>query len=134
MDLAEAVLGEVSIPLAVADEIRPSVGRPPSWVRVRTIWHPPPPRDWRVQLECGEREAIALATDLNADLHLLDDLQARKEAQRLGVSISGSIGVILEAHRLGPIDDVQLELEAMLEVGFQLSTTLYAKALVIAAQ
>ena len=132
-DLAESVLGEVWSPLAVEDEIRPSVGQPPPWVHVRAAPRMPSPFSWHVALDRGEREAIALALEIHADLGVLDDRQARREAKRLGLLIVGSVGVLLEAHRLGMIDDVQPDLDAMLDVGFFLSRAVYERALFIAS-
>ncbi|NIO67956.1 MAG: DUF3368 domain-containing protein, partial [Anaerolineae bacterium] len=50
-------------------------------------------------LDRGERHAIALAQREQADFVLLDDLKARAEARRLGLSIKGSLGIIADAYR-----------------------------------
>jgi uncharacterized protein len=133
MDLLEEVLEEIWIPPAVAEEIEPSLGQPPAWIRVTTAPFLATPVEWRVALDRGEREAIALALERSADRVVLDDRQARQEAKRLGLKVVGSVGIVLEAHRLGVIDDVQPDLDAMLEVGFHLSRVVYEQALSIAA-
>lgn len=56
------------------------------------------------RLHLGELEAMILARELQADYVLLDDLLARKRAQRMGVPVMGTIGVIVLAHRQGRID------------------------------
>lgn len=48
----------------------------------------------------GEKEAIALALDLNA-LVVLDDKRARGHARRMGLRLAGTLGVLLRLHRLG---------------------------------
>lgn len=48
----------------------------------------------------GEKEAIALALDLSA-LIVLDDKRARNYARRLGLRLTGTLGVLLRLHRLG---------------------------------
>jgi hypothetical protein len=48
------------------------------------------------KLSRGESEAILLAKELDAYL-LVDELEARKEASRFGISYSGSLRIIKEA-------------------------------------
>ncbi len=48
----------------------------------------------------GEKEAIALALDLSA-LIVLDDKRARSYARRVGVRLTGTLGVLLRLHRMG---------------------------------
>ena len=47
-------------------------------------------------LHHGELEAIILARELQADFVLLDDSLARKKAQRMGLKIIGTLGVLLQ--------------------------------------
>jgi predicted nucleic acid-binding protein len=48
----------------------------------------------------GETEAIALALDLSA-LVVLDDKRARSYARRVGLRLTGTLGILLRLHRLG---------------------------------
>ena len=51
-------------------------------------------------LDPGEREAIALAEELQADQLLLDGADARREAARRNLPFIGTLGVLREAaHR-----------------------------------
>lgn len=50
-------------------------------------------------LDKGERAAIQLALDTRSSLVLLDDEQARKAAKLVGLSVKGTVGVIVEAFR-----------------------------------
>ncbi len=47
----------------------------------------------------GEKHAIQLGLQESPDWVLLDDLLAREEAQRLGLKVKGTLGVIAEAYR-----------------------------------
>lgn len=49
----------------------------------------------------GELSAILLATELHADLIIVDDLRARKLAQAHGLNVQGCIGVLEASFRKG---------------------------------
>ena len=55
-------------------------------------------------LDPGEREAIALAEELQADQLLLDDAYARREAARRNLPFIGTLGVLREAGRRELLD------------------------------
>jgi predicted nucleic acid-binding protein len=55
-------------------------------------------------LDQGERQAIALAEELQADHLLLDDADARREAARRGLPFIGTLGVLREAARRELLD------------------------------
>jgi predicted nucleic acid-binding protein len=57
------------------------------------------------RLHRGELEAMVLAKETQADYVLLDDLLARRKAQRLGLQVMGTVGVILLAQRQHKIND-----------------------------
>ncbi len=47
------------------------------------------------RLHQGELEAMVLAQELAADFVALDDLLARRKAQRLGLNVIGTVGLLL---------------------------------------
>ena len=55
----------------------------------------------RPELGRGETAAIALAYETRADPIVLDDLRARLVATTLGLRVTGTLGVLLAAHREG---------------------------------
>jgi len=86
LELLRSVVGELIIPTAVQNEL---------WIRGRTKISAVAIKEQRVlnrslveilprKLHAGEREAIVLAQELGA-APLVDDSEARKEAQRLGI-------------------------------------------------
>jgi predicted nucleic acid-binding protein len=52
----------------------------------------------------GEREAIALALNSGADLLLVDDRTAAREARRLSLTITGTLGILVRAAEVGLLD------------------------------
>jgi predicted nucleic acid-binding protein len=97
----------VFVPPAVIEELVVLPGEPGSrvsekgWVERRS---PRPETLRQVEKDLtegrGEKEAIALALDLSA-LVVLDDKRARNYARRVGLQLTGTLGVLLRLHRLG---------------------------------
>jgi predicted nucleic acid-binding protein len=102
--------GHVLIPQTVAAELQhtntPAVVRDwidelPNWCEIR----PDPAPDPRLAgIDAGERAAIGLADLLRADIILMDDRQGRAAAEDLGLIVTGTIGVLAQAHRMGLLD------------------------------
>jgi predicted nucleic acid-binding protein len=100
----QSLYSRVAIPHSVyAELIRPAapesvrkwMGCPPDWIELRT---PSSSSDAVLdRLETGERDAILLASELLADQLIVDDLAGRREAQRRGLRVTGTIGVLREA-------------------------------------
>jgi len=109
--LLPQLYGRVLIPQAVYDElqqertpapVRAWVANHPAWLEVRQA---SVPLDSKLEeLDRGEREAIALALELQADLLILDDRDARVEASRRNLVVIGTLRVLEDAAQLGLVD------------------------------
>lgn len=67
----------------------------------------------------GEAEAIAVASDVDADIVLLDDLRARRMARRLGLNVMGTLGVLKALIDMGLIEVSPEDLcRTLIEQGF----------------
>jgi predicted nucleic acid-binding protein len=110
-DLLPELFGVVLIPPAVFEElyhpetpdsVRTWIAYPQSWLRVQPLGsNPDHALDY---LDSGEREAIALAEEVHADQLLLDDTEARREAERRNLPFIGTLGVLREAARRELVD------------------------------
>lgn len=74
----------------------------------------------------GESEVIAfaLASDMTA---IIDDEKARKTAKTLGLTVTGTIGILLKAEELGLIESARSKAQELKEKGFYLSADLLNK-------
>jgi predicted nucleic acid-binding protein len=84
-----------------------------------------------VELDRGEAEAIACASELNAELLLLvDEERGRAIVQRLDLRVIGLLGVLIEAKHRGLIDAVNSILDALVNrAGFWVTRDLYVRVL-----
>ncbi len=67
-----------------------------------------------------------LAHEISADLILLDDRQARNAALELGLTITGTVGVLDKAARAGLID-LRAVLEDLQKTNFYIAVELVEK-------
>jgi predicted nucleic acid-binding protein len=56
-------------------------------------------------IDAGEAESIARAMQEKADLILIDDLEGREEAKRLGLKIRGTVGIVMDAFEKGILSE-----------------------------
>jgi len=78
-------------------------------------------------IDQGESEAIVLALQESADLILLDEYDARELARNHDLRITGVIGVLMKANKMGKIDDLRKHLDALRSSGFWINDILYDK-------
>jgi predicted nucleic acid-binding protein len=118
----------VTIPSAVADELEKGreigVALPKladyGWLQVlRTQLQRLVPQI--AGLGQGEREVISVAISSPKALALLDDGLARQYTKSLGVSVTGTLGILLKAKRSQLIDRVAPVMDRLNQLGFRAS-------------
>lgn len=95
LKLLSACVNEIYVPQAVIDELHDYAL--PAFIQARTLSVAGTAyvQGALGRLHQGELEAIVLAQELVADFVVLDDLLARRKAQRLGINVIGTIGLLL---------------------------------------
>ncbi len=71
----------------------------------------------------GESEVIALSSETGIKT-IIDDLRARGIAEKLGLNVSGTIGVLLKAESSGLINSAYEKIRELREKGFYVSDEL----------
>jgi uncharacterized protein len=140
LQLLPQLYNQVTVPVAVYRELAdidpPVPGtlevQTVSWLEVKQVINREVVERLRdeVRLDPGESEAIALALELDADLLLIDERRGRAEADRLGVKITGLLGILVEAKRKNLIATVQPLMDALIATSeFRVSSALYNQIL-----
>jgi predicted nucleic acid-binding protein len=141
LDLLRRLYGEVIIPPAVQAEVL--AGGPGSpgfaelqtakWIRATPL-QDPRRADLLSDLDRGEAEVVALAQELDATLVIIDERLARLHARRLGLNLTGTLGVLLRAKERGLVPAVKPLIDQLQQGGFRLDDFVIAEALELAGE
>ncbi len=82
----------------------------------------------------GEREALSLATQTPGSLLVIDDALARRHARLLGLSFTGTLGVLLRAKVEGHLPAIASILQELEDRGFRLDPMTRAHVLRLAGE
>ena len=125
-----ALYGRVLVPPAVITELSQEqtpvtvqswMASPPDWLHVQA-----PTRELvnvHDRLGSGELAAIALAEELSADALLIDERDGRREAERRGLPVLGTLRVLADAAEHG-LADLPATFERLRQTNFRASEPL----------
>lgn len=128
LHILKDLFGEIFIPKAVRKEV---FGRRrfPAFIRCIEISEPFALKVLGSNLEAGESEAICLYEEIKADLLIIDDLEGRRVAERLGMNITGTLGILLLAKEEKLIAAIKPLLDEIVSHGFRVADELYKELL-----
>jgi predicted nucleic acid-binding protein len=140
LDLLRSGADVICVPSAVLAEVRVKSDAATyaienacqDWLTVRDVSNRRAVELVQADLDLGEAEVIVLARELGADRVILDDLDARRFARRVGLRIAGTVGLLLAAHKQGKLPSLHAEIERLESLGFRISPAL-AEAVLRAA-
>ena len=87
-----------------------------------------------VGLDQGEAEVLTLAEEYTARLVIVDERKGRRYAQRLGIPLTGTLGVLLLAKERGLLDLLAPLLADLQDAGLYLDAALVERMLVLAGE
>jgi hypothetical protein len=133
LHILPALFGDIIVPRVVWNEVverRPSAPgierlREATWLRV--VDNPSPSVD--LGLDPGETAAILVAESLHADLLLIDERVGRAVAQERGLTVRGTLGVLVQARQSDVLPALKPVLNALNAEGFRIAPALVRQAL-----
>ncbi len=121
LEILNKLFGTITTTSEVADEF----GLPlPSWFEIRQPFDKNYQSIIEASLDKGEASAIALAIELHDCLLIIDDLKGRKFAQQIGLTTTGTLGVIADAKLAGIITSVKPIIEKIKATNFRVTEQL----------
>jgi len=116
IDILRKMYGEIIVTREVAQEY----GSPlPDWIEVREI-SDVSKTVFSKLLEIGEASAIALAMQTENAMLIVDDKRARQFALGLGIEITGTLGVLIQAYESGVLQGIEAIVAGLRKIGFRL--------------
>jgi predicted nucleic acid-binding protein len=113
--------------IITTSEIKDEFGLPlPEWVLIKQVKNKNYQSIIEATLDKGEASAIALALELEDCLLIIDDLKGRKFANQLGLKITETFGVLVEAKLSGAIPSIKPILEKIKATNFRIGEQLEA--------
>lgn len=129
LDLLEKLYHSIITTPTVANEFGQQL---PDWVTILAPADKQKQQLLELLVDAGEASAIVLALELKADLIILDDHKARVSAEKLGLNITGTIGVIVRAKKSGVIPSIRPIVDKLTRTDFRISDELLKAALNLA--
>lgn len=126
LDILNKLYGKIITTIDIAIEYNEPL---PEWVEIVAVTDKYRQKILEMQIDKGESSAIALALEIPDCLLILDDYKARKIADKLGLSFTGTIGVIIQAKLRGIIPSIKPVLEKLRQTNFRLSIDIEMQAL-----
>lgn len=137
LQILKDLYGKIFIPQEVFNEIEAGKNKDYytdlseiEWIEIEKIQNTKS-LSYFLDLDKGEAEAIVLATELDADLIILDESLGRFHAKHAGLKITGTIGILLKAKQLGYISEIKPLLYELREKKVWLSEKLIDEILLI---
>lgn len=133
LEILEEIYSEIIISEAVYEEIE--AGRHKEfyrdlskikWIKIKSI------KDklsvnYFLDLDAGEAETIILASEIGADLIILDEKLGRFHAKNSGMKVTGTIGILVKAKKMGLVPKLKPLLKQLTEKNVWLSDKLISQ-------
>jgi predicted nucleic acid-binding protein len=126
LKLLHTLFGQVIVTQEIADEFKREL---PDWFTIVNPINKTYQKILEASLDKGESSAIAFAIEQQDCLLIIDDYKGRKYAEQLGIKITGTLGVIIDAKLSGHLESVKPLLERIKMTDFRLTYELEKRTL-----
>lgn len=120
LDILHELYKEIIITPEVANEFGSEL---PEWIEVHSVEDQKYQKLLGLTVDPGEASAIALAVELGG-LVILDDQKARKLAFELGIDVTGTLGILIDATQRNYISSFGKVLDRIKRTNFYISDDL----------
>jgi predicted nucleic acid-binding protein len=135
------LIGEVIVPWEVGQELAAGHAKDATWQEIQSL----PGIDHRsqrvavhpllsAQIDMGEAAVIQTALDEAHDAVILDDLKARRIAQTLGLQVTGTLGILLQAKQSGLLPSERAVITIIEKRGMWIAPALATRAIELAGE
>ncbi|MEM6766714.1 MAG: DUF3368 domain-containing protein [Bacteroidota bacterium] len=131
LTLLQKVYSSIITTKEVADEFGDEF---PDWILIKSPKDQQKQQLLSFQVDKGEASAIALAMELPTEAIILDDYKARQLAVKLGLPVTGTLGVLIKAKNQEIIPSVIPILEKLKQTNFRISNQLVEEVLEMAGE
>lgn len=121
LDILKELYGKIFITNEVSEEFGKSI---PDWIEVKTLSDLKYFNLMKNFVDPGEASTIALSVEMDDNKIILDDLKARKLAQKLNIEITGIIGVLIKARQKDIVKSSSSVMNKLKDEGFRISKEL----------
>ena len=139
--LLPRLIGEVVVPFEIGQELAAGIQRDDTWHRMQNVpgitlrsspvrLHPL----LRAQLDAGEAAVIQTALDEGIPTVILDERKARRIALAMGLSVTGTLGILVQAKLSGHLPSGRDAVQTLRQRGIWLDETLLAKVFTLAGE
>lgn len=136
-----ALIGGIVVPFEVGQELAAGSSKDRTWRDLQAMsgfvlhrqavrLHPL----LRTQIDAGEASVIQTALDEGHGTVILDDLKARRLASTLGLAVTGTLGLLIQAKHAGRLSSVRGAIAILQQRGMWLSPALVSKAISLAGE
>lgn len=125
LDLLQKLFGNITITKIVAEEFGNSL---PSFIQIEDPKNSTYQKILESFIDTGEASALALALEKKECLVIIDDNKGRKEAKQLGLTYTGTLGILITAKQKGLIKSLSEILMEIQRTDFRLSQNLINEA------
>lgn len=126
LDLLHKVYGQITTTIDIANEYGEKL---PDWVEIKDVKDKYRQQLLEMQIDKGESSAITLALETPGSTLILDDYKARRIAEQLCLSYTGTIGIIIKAKLMGLIPSIKPLFDKIKQTNFRVSVDIELQAL-----
>lgn len=129
IQLLKKIFSSIATTQTIATEFGNSL---PDWIIVLPVQNISLQKFLEIEIDAGEASAFALSLEYDSSLLIIDDLKARRLAEKLLINYTGTLGIILKAKELNIVSSVKPLLDKIQLTNFRFSKKVFNEILSIA--